>query len=342
MNMLIYRSTIREENLRRAIRAVSQLSGVKIPVIDKKDGFYIGNSNQEAVKVIEIESRDFKDSIVRHIGAETGIILTKHVTQKMASLLLNHNVQYIDEMGNARLKLGDSFIYISGQRVKHNTQMPTRLSKPLLGQKIPLKILYVLLKNSDLLNATYREIAKTAQVALGSVSKVISSLKSSGDLIENNKGQYIFRDINDVIEKWALMYPIVLKPSLEKREFEFSGNGDQLLDIMDPRTISGVWGDSAGGCVLTNYLTITSAAIYIGHDDAPKFINMAKLRKKKSPEEETPNISVTIYEPFWNTDTIKQPYPACPLITYSDLLASNDPRFIDTSNRIKDEYLGFI
>jgi len=75
-------------------------------------------------------------------------------------------------------------------------------------------VIFALLCNPGLENTPFRNIAKAANVALGSVEAVIQDLKQMGYLIqrENRKRQLYQKQA--LLERWITAYPEQLRPKL--------------------------------------------------------------------------------------------------------------------------------
>ena len=92
------------------------------------------------------------------------------------------------------------------------------------------------------------------------------------------------------------------------------------------------WGGEIAAEMLTGYLKPERITIYIeGKPD--KLILAHRLR----PDE---NGEIEILETFWATDEARQPNDAVPpLLVYADLMATTDPRNIETAKLIRDQHL---
>ncbi len=322
------------DDLMGAIQLVSQLSNLPA-FITFEDGYLVGMRKNDRWKVVELPVNALSISTVREVNWNECVLFAPYIPPQTAQMLNECNARYIDMAGNARLSNKNSHIFIAGQKPR-NKPKASRVVKPIYGQKSALKVLYVLLKDSDLLKAPYREIMNVAKVSLGSVSSSISKMKDERILYESDSGLG-FLDYKETLTRWAMMYATILKPSLQTREFESNNSALDILEMTDPRMFNGVWGGEAGGFSLTHYLTPTEITLYVGGENQKEFIHLARLRATTPGI--TANTKVTIVEPFWNTDSLLQNTQACPLLTYAELLAGNDPRLLDTAKRIAHEYL---
>jgi len=82
-----------------------------------------------------------------------------------------------------------------------------------------LELIFALLNNPGLEKATYRDVAKAANVALGMVDFVITELKELGFLIDmGKKGRQILK-AEQLLRRWVEAYPENLKPKLIQEKF---------------------------------------------------------------------------------------------------------------------------
>ena len=115
---------------------------------------------------------------------EKVLIVTEYVTPPIADMLKDLNIFFIDTVGNAYINEPLLYVFIKGKKpqLPLKTEARGRLFKP-----SGLRVVFALLNNPEMINAPYRDIAKTADVALGTIGWVISDLKKMGFFIEIGK-----------------------------------------------------------------------------------------------------------------------------------------------------------
>ena len=95
-------------------------------------------------------------------------------------------LQFMDTAGNAYINEPGMFIQITGQRPEVD---PWEKAATFKGfTPTGLKILYAFTCKPDLLNATFREIAKAANVGLGTVADIFADLRKQGLAVESPSG----------------------------------------------------------------------------------------------------------------------------------------------------------
>lgn len=115
---------------------------------------------------------------------EKRLIVTRYVTPQIAETLKEFDIPFVDTAGNAYIKEPPLLVFIKGNKPdeRFGKRPPTRAFRP-----TGLKLIYALLCNPGLENAPYREIAEQADVALGTVGRVVYDLKKMGHLIDMGK-----------------------------------------------------------------------------------------------------------------------------------------------------------
>lgn len=116
-----------------------------------------------------------------------------------------------------------------------------------------LKVIFVFLRNPDLVRRPYRDIAKAANVALGSVSWIIRDLKKRGYLLDMGKRGYKLTKKEDLFNRWLIEYPEKLRPKLLLGNFK-SSNKKWLRKNLHP--LNAQWGSevAAAKIIYEQYL----------------------------------------------------------------------------------------
>jgi len=120
---------------------------------------------------------------------EKMLIITEYVTPPTADMLKEANVPFIHAAGNAYFNEPPLYVFIKGNKPqrKLTTEQPKRLFKP-----SGLRIIFALLNDPKMLNRPYRDIAKEAGIALGTVGWVMNDLKKRKFFLDMGKNQRKF------------------------------------------------------------------------------------------------------------------------------------------------------
>ncbi len=256
-----------------------------------------------------------------------GLIVTDYVNPKMAERLKAMELPFLDAAGNAYLNEPPVYVYIKGNKPveKPHRKPPTRAF-----QATGLKVLFALLCHPGLENAPYRNIAKAAGVALGTVGWVITDLKELGFLVDMGKRGRRLTNKEKLIERWVTAYPEQLRPKLVIGHYQAADrNWWKQARVHD---FQACWGGEVAAAKLTKYLKPEQVTIY-ARGKPGELLLANKLKKALDGD-------VEILEAFWQNG-YDWPHPelAPPLLIYADLLATGDTRNIETARMIYEQEL---
>ncbi len=258
---------------------------------------------------------------------QKGILVAKYVNPKMADELKKMGVPFIDTVGNAYINEPPLFIYIKGNRPinKDTLEQPTRTFRP-----TGLQLIFAILCNPGLENRPFREIAKKADVALGTVVWVMHDLRRMGYLIDVElRNRRLVRKDN-LLERWIVTYPEQLRP--KKMIGRFKADNPYWWENVDLKGINALWGGEVAAKLMTEYLKPQVITIYAKQ---PIFRFLLKNKLKRDV-----NGNTEILKIFWNfkQDGVHNDLVP-PLLVYADLMASGDTRNIDNARMIYEKEL---
>ena len=137
------------------------------------------------------------------------------------------------------------------------------------------------------------------------------------------------RNVEDLLAKWAEAYARKLKPKLLLGRYT-ARNVDWWREV-DPTKFDMVLGAEPAAAKITRHLKPTVITFY-GDRVEPRLIVDNALRTD-------PKGNVEIAKRFWRVETNEQKKGLAPLpLIYADLLATGDPRCIETAGLIRDRY----
>lgn len=261
----------------------------------------------------------------------TGILVADYVNPRMADRLRTEGVQFMDAAGNAYIRTPFHHVQIKGNRRRESETKGAGPRKHKGFTIAGLKVTYAFLCNPELVRAPYRDIAKVAGVALGTVTNVMDDLQAAGFLlITDNERRLVHADA--VLETWVERYPAALRPKQGLGTFTAQGmDWWQNFPIED---FDGYWGGELAGAHYTGYLRPVVATAYVPRDQVNKLIAKARLRKQALPILEPG--TVELLAPFWRPNRDFGLY-VHPILAYADLIATDDPRNIEVARKLYDE-----
>ena len=259
--------------------------------------------------------------------AGEGLLVTDYVNPELAEVMRDQGIFFIDAAGNAFIDATPLYIFVKGEK-------PTEVGKAKPVKRVfkpgGLKLIFALLNNPGMEKATYRDMAKAANVALGTVDFVITELKELGFLIDMAKKGRQLRKTGQLLRRWVEAYPENLKPKLVQEKFRT----DALHWWKDikPADFDFFWGGEIAAAKLTGLLKPEKYTIYTDHLPG-KLIYKFKFQKD-------PNGNVEFVTPFWTFGwELAEKKVVPPLLIYADLMATGDARAIEAAEIIYDTHL---
>lgn len=252
------------------------------------------------------------------------LYISTHIKPEMAKALHKFDIQYLDMSGNAWLKKGPVLILLKGNKPERQTLKPKtiRAFKP-----AGIKMIFALLNELNLVNATYREIADTAGIALGNVGDLMNDLETLGYLFNMGKKGKKLQNHKMLLDRWCIAYMENLRPKLFLGTF--SGPRKNWQDInLSP--LHAQWGGEPGAAILDQYLKPEILTVYVEPEHPEKFILPNKLYKDNQG-------NINLIKRFWLQKDQLDYVP--PILIYAELMASNEQRNTEAAKRIYEKHI---
>jgi len=258
---------------------------------------------------------------------EDRLWITDYVAPPMADLMKKQDLFFMDAAGNAYINKPPLYVFVKGNKLREGVKnVPQkRLFKP-----SGLRVVFALLNNPDMVNWPYRDVARAAGVALGTVGWIFRDLKDMGFLLETGGRKRILVNLKTLVKRWVEAYPDQLRPKLVIDRFK-ADHRDWWKDVNIVEH-DAYWGGDVAAAVLTQHLKPEKIVIY-ANEPPGKLIIENRLRKANDG-------NIEILKPFWKFEhEFADRGIAPPLLVYTDLTATGDDRNIETAWIIYDKYL---
>lgn len=265
------------------------------------------------------------------------LLVLDYVNERLGEKLKKEEINFLDTAGNAHLKHKGYHIYISGNKSEKKKMKPIGRAFSPTG----LKVIFALLVDPMLITKTYREIAKQANVSLGSVGDIFNDLIDQDFLFEGiskKTKKWNLEKFNTLIDKWAEAYP-KLRQKNELGKYATHSKTDWWKNI-DIGMYQGLFGGEIAAYYEKKYLKPEDGLVYMDEKNKNRFIKDLKLFTHKS-EISDREVTIEIMGKFWSEDLSSIFYKdrTNPLITYADLIYSADVRNIETADPIRKEFI---
>jgi hypothetical protein len=258
---------------------------------------------------------------------EKAILVTRYVNPQIADQLKEMDMPFMDTVGNVYINEPPLLVFIKGNKLvgKHRDEQPTLTFRP-----AGLQVIFALLCQPGVENEPYREIAKKADVALGTVGWIMYDLRRMNYLVDVKRGNRRLIRKADLLNKWATAYPERLRPKeiLGKYKTE---NNDWWKNV-DLLETGALWGGEVAAYIMTKYLKPHIITLY-----AKPPIGRLALKYRLQKDD---NGNIEILNKFWAfaQDEVQNKMVP-PLLVYADLLATGDARNIETAGIIYEQEL---
>lgn len=299
---------------------------------DKKESPYpvveLNKRQLYAIEKYEVRPNQVGQIIdeIKKFPKRTYLVASRYITPNAKNLLNEARVNYIDSGGNISLILGRSVIKIEGRYVKP----PSENYKNRAFTKVGAKLIYVLLQNPDLINATYRSLSELSTCSLGSISKIIDHLKQEHFVIKLPDKKLKLARTDQLLEYWIQALRNQLLPSILVGRYSFIENW-KTVNLQKEQTNT-LWGGEPAASLLSHNLQPENQSLFTSLE--------AREIQKKLKLTPNPAGALFIYKKFWNGNhQIDQRALANPLLIYAQLIASGDSRNIEVATEIKKTFL---
>lgn len=334
-----------EENLiEKALEILFDNTGIKMKILEKVP---VDEHNRRADALVQLNHNGLEEkyfvevkrllttqnilNVVNQIKAfpDKGMIVAEYVNPNIAEKLKEMNIPFIDVAGNAYINEPPVYIFVKGNKTETTAQKKEKTTRAF--QQTGLKVIFAFFCDEKLVNTPYREISKATDVAVGTVGWVIHDLKQEGFLVYVGKRERKLYQKEKLFNKWVEAYNQKLRPKIKIGAYK-TGK-DELWRNTDIQKYDALWGGEVAGELYTNYLRPEIATVYI--NDQKQNLNKFLIENRLKEDEKG---IVEIYEIFWGDKLkINQNNIVHPIIAYADLIATGNPRNLETAKVIYEK-----
>lgn len=252
------------------------------------------------------------------------LLVTDYVSPEMAQRLQQAGVQFLDAVGNLYINDAPRYIFVTGN------VPPARKKKEVSGRAFHaggLRIIFVLLCKPELLNATYRGIARAAGVALGTVAGVMKDLARQRYVLKTKTGLTLIHK-KTLMGRWVEAYADRLRPKMVLGRYRAENKVWWQGAALDPMETQ--WGGEVAAARRTGHLKPTQAVLYT-KARAEKLAIQNQLTAQTDGD-------VEVLKMFWDFHAATDDCVP-PLLIYADLVVSGDGRGREAAGKIYDHDL---
>lgn len=256
------------------------------------------------------------------------LLVTKYIPGEIAREYVEEGINHLDVAGNCIIKQHQLFLAIEGKKIERMS----KVKQPRAFQEAGIKLIFQFLVNPEKTQLPYRELAKSANISLGSVGSIMQELIDLNFILKTKQTRKL-KNTPDLLNRWIIAYHDVLRPRLLKKQMRFvnqeSYNKWKAIDLTNINEGT-YWGGEPGANLLTGYLHPGVFTIYTTQ-------NWFTFKDMELVPDA--NGKVEILDMFW-TGQLYEGVP--PVLIYADLMGSGSDRNTETAQLIFNNELQYI
>ena len=239
------------------------------------------------------------------------ILFADFVNPVMAEKFRRRSISFVDCAGNLFIKNERVSFYVKG---KKTSSLRAKRVRGRAFNTAGLKLIFAIFNQPQLLHATYRDISKTVNIALGSIGPVMDDLFASGYILDDGQRRLVNK--KRLFERWVDGYLEKLRP---KQILSCYASDDvNWWKSADPAEFEGMWGGEVVIAKSTPFMTPETISLYFSSDEKYKdFADHYGLHRDDEGD-------VCVYKTFWshqaNTNDV-----ISPMVMYADIVDSINP-----------------
>lgn len=267
------------------------------------------------------------------------ILIAQYINPKMAERFKDAGLQFLDAAGNIYLRQPGKYLFVKGNKegdFGYDENQPSSGMKTLSAKA--LVVMYVILKERDALTWSYRMFSEKTSVSLGTISQVMRELEQQGYIASSATGGKTLLQRGELLQRWVSGYIEIWRKY--RRNERWVSNEPFWHDEQQLNSLNVVIGGELAATHYLHYLNPGSAMFYASKQEVDDMARTFRLLKARTDFE--PGYRISFMEPMMpKALLLGDDGYAHPLLVYAELIASKDPRNIETAKRLYDKYFGY-
>ena len=265
------------------------------------------------------------DALIAQIKSvsPTAILFADFINPVMAEKFRRRSISFVDCVGNLHIKDKQFNFYVKG---KKSSDLRAKRVRGRAFNTAGLKLIFAMFSQPKFLYATYRDISREVNIALGSVGPVMDDLYASGYILDDGKRHLVNK--NRLFERWVDGYLEKLRP--KQILACYTAEDEDWWKTADPTEFRGVWGGEVVIAKPTPFMVPETISLYFQSDaDARDFASRYGLREDSEGD-------ICCYKTFWAQQP-ESPDVISPMIMYADIVDSINPGSWDVAKTFYGE-----
>ncbi len=266
--------------------------------------------------------------LIESVEGANNLVIGDYISEEEGELLRDANINYLDNVGNAYINLPPVYVFIQGKKPRDDFALNKEAK---LFTETGLRVIFALLLDDEMLNASYRKIADHAGVSMGTIGWVLREIKNQG-FTKHNKSRYAWRKKSKLVKKWVEEYPLFRSKFSMGVYYTQDPYWWQSLDYAKYEAILGGEVSISSNEFIKGFKP-KGAELFIGKHKHQALIRDLDLIPEQEIERLGPKVAnkglvrIELLNKFWGSEDSMAIYnpKVPPLLTYASLLDSWDP-----------------
>jgi hypothetical protein len=261
------------------------------------------------------------------------LLLARYLPEPSAERLISAGINFVDQVGNMHLALGDSYVRtVIGRKEKHAGQERDSATPA------TVQLLFTFAIYPDAGTWTVRQLAEASGASKSNVAKIKQQLIEQG-LLRTFRGTVQIADVGKMEDELLRGYGSVLRPKLVIGRFRAAQSDPQKLiknisEVAQDLSVTWSLTGAAAAHELQHFYQGPNVSVFVEH-----FSEQFSRRLKIIPETTGPLVLLRSIGTLSQWKEIEHKPLAHPWLVYSELMYSADPRAHEAAQEIKSQFL---
>ena len=260
---------------------------------------------------------------------ENSVLFAPYVPGPIGQHLAEHHLSYVDVVGNCHLVVGRELLFhVEGKK-------QPRDSKTRGGGRVPsYQLMFAILARPALLDEPVRRIAEAAGIGKTAAADQLARLQEQALLVNTRAGLQIVR-YGELLDRWLSAYAELVRPRWLVGRYRTQTNDPEALEAkLAELNADTTWalGGGAAAWRMTHFYRGPETVVHVLQppSDLPRHLRAIPAQDGPLTILHTPG--VVAYQGA-------EPNLAHPLLVYTEMLASGDPRMREAAQELLKRFL---
>lgn len=276
------------------------------------------------------------DGVLAQLQAATRkpwVLFAPYIPRPMGRYLAEHDVNYLDLAGNCRLVLGRRYAtHVEGR----TRERPAEARR---GLRVPgYLVLFAILAEPKLLEATVRGLAEAAGTGKTAAAEATRRMRDENLLGEVNGRRFILEK-KTLLDRWIAGYATHVRPRLLIGNYRTADQDPEALERHLETALGGqpqwAFGGGAAAARLMRLFRGERTVVHLEHA-------MPDLHKRLRAQRADDGPLVLLRTPGQVAFDGVKPRTVHPLLIYTELLVTGDPRAREAAGELWERYLEYL